>query len=67
MVIGETSLTKTTKVTITGNDENEADLVFVICRRRVYFHSQFAYCLHTHQTYLILGPEISEDTLSLAE
>jgi hypothetical protein len=46
---------------------NEADSTFVIHNRRVYFDSQFAYCPHSHQTYLVLGPEVTEDTLSLAE
>jgi hypothetical protein len=50
-----------------GNEGNEVDSVFVIHKGRIYFESQFAYCLRTHQTYLVLGPEVSEDTLDLAE
>lgn len=49
-----------------GNDDNEADSVFVIVKGRIYFESQFAYSL-SHKTYLVLGPEVSEDTLALAE
>jgi hypothetical protein len=50
-----------------GNEGNEVDSVFVIHKGRIYFDSQFAYCLRTHQTYLVLGPEATEDTLALAE
>ncbi len=50
-----------------GNDENEADSVFVIHKGRVYFESQLAYCLSTHKTYLVLGPEVTEDILAIAE
>ena len=50
-----------------GNDDNEADSVFVIVRGRIYFESQLAYCLCSHKTYLVLGPEVTEDTLALAE
>jgi hypothetical protein len=50
-----------------GNDGNEADSVFVIHKGRVYFESQFAFCPYATHTYLVLGPEVSEETLSLAE
>ncbi len=46
---------------------NEADSIFVIHNRRVYFQYQHAYCLHSHQNYLVLGPEVTEDTLASAE
>ena len=48
------------------NEGNEADSVFVIRKGKVYFAEQFAYCPSAHQTYLVLGPEVTEDTLALA-
>jgi hypothetical protein len=50
-----------------GNDENEADSVIVIVKGRLYFASQLAYCQCTHQTYTVLGPEVTEETRALAE
>ena len=50
-----------------GHDGNEADSVFVIRKGRLYFASQLAYCPYGHQTYQVLGPELSEDTLALAK
>jgi len=49
------------------NDENEADSVFVIIGGRVYFRFQQAWCERSQHHYLVLGPEVSEDTLALAE
>ncbi len=46
---------------------NEADSVFVIHKSKVYFATQFAYYSCGNQSYLVLGPEVSEDSLALAE
>lgn len=48
------------------NDENEANSVFVIRKSKVYFATQFGYCPIARQSYLVLGPEVTEDTLALA-
>ena len=50
-----------------GHEPNEDDSIFVIHNRRVYFDSQFAYCLRTHEICLVLGPEVTSDTLAIAE
>ena len=54
---------KTQSTNCYKDHEANDDLNLVICRGRVYFDSQFAYCLHTHQTHLVRGPEVTEDTL----
>ena len=44
-----------------GHEAND-DLNLVICSGRVYFDSQEAYCLRTHKTHLVLGPEVNSET-----
>jgi len=50
-----------------GNDDNEVDSIFVIIGGRVYFRFQEGWCERSHHHCLVLGPEVSEDTLALAE